>query len=56
MSRPKLSDGDTLRLTMNFPADQLSEINEWRFANRVPSLSEAIRRLCQMALEKGEAE
>ncbi len=50
MARPKLGEGDTERLHMKLSADEIEAIDDWRYKNRVPSRSEAVRRLCQMAL------
>jgi di/tripeptidase len=50
MARPKLGDSETERLHLKITADEVTAIDDWRFANRVPSRSEAVRRLCQVAL------
>ncbi|WPM82061.1 hypothetical protein R5W60_20130 [Brucella pseudintermedia] len=50
MARPRLGDSESKRLQMVITEDELQAIDDWRFANRVDSRSEAIRRLCQMAL------
>ena len=50
MARPKLGDSETERLHIKITADELEAIDDWRFANRVPSRSEAVRRLCQLGL------
>ncbi|WP_062225698.1 hypothetical protein [Aureimonas frigidaquae] len=50
MARPKLSDGDTQRLQLKIGDDELREIEDWRFANRIQSRSEAVRRLCKIGL------
>ena len=49
MARPKLGDSDTERLHVKMTADEISAIDDWRYANRVPSRSEAVRRLVQIA-------
>jgi hypothetical protein len=36
--------------------DEVKAIDDWRFAHRVPSRSEAIRRLCQIAMRYEEQE
>lgn len=51
MGRPPLGEGETLRLQMKIPAEELDAIETWRYANRIPSNSEAIRRLCKIGLE-----
>lgn len=55
MARPKLGDSDTERLHMKITKDELEAIDEWRYSNRVPSRSEAVRRLVQIALIWDEA-
>lgn len=50
MARPKLGDSETERLHVKITADEIKEIEDWRYANRVPSRSEAVRRLVQMGL------
>jgi hypothetical protein len=50
MARPKLGDSESKRLQMVITENELSEIEDWQFANRIPSKSEAIRRLCQIAI------
>lgn len=50
MARPKLGDSETERLHVKITKDELSEIDEWRYLNRVPSRSEAVRRLCKIGL------
>lgn len=50
MARPKLGASETERLHLKITQDELTAIDDWRFANRVPSRSEAVRRLCQIGL------
>lgn len=50
MARPKLGDGETERLHMKITADEIKAIDDWRYSNRVPSRSEAVRRMVQIAL------
>ena len=50
MARPKLSEGATLRLNMMITDEEIRAIETWRFRNRVPSKSEAVRALCRIAL------
>jgi len=52
MARPKLGKGDSesKRLQIVITESELSAIDDWRFANRISSRSEAIRRLVQQAL------
>lgn len=50
MARPKLGDSETERLHMKITKDELQAIEDWRYANRVPSKSEAVRRLVQIGL------
>lgn len=54
MARPKLGDSQTERLQVKISAEELVKINDWRFANRVPSLSEAVRLLIRAGM-KSEA-
>lgn len=50
MARPKLGDGEPERLHVKISTEELTAIDDWRFKNRVPSRSEAVRRLCRIAL------
>ena len=50
MARPKLGEGETHRLHLKVSDEELTAIDDWRFANRISSRSDAIRRLVQMAL------
>lgn len=50
MARPKLGESESKRLQMVITEDELKAIDDWRFENRVPSRSEAVRRLCSIAL------
>lgn len=43
----------TARVPIMFSLAELEAIDEWRFASRIPTRSEAIRRLCQIALTEG---
>lgn len=54
MGRPTLGDSPSMRLQMKIMADEIDAIDDWRYANRVPSRSEAIRRLIEIGL-KAEA-
>lgn len=50
MARPKLGDSETERLHIKITKDELEAIDEWRYTNRIPSRSEAVRRLIQVGL------
>lgn len=50
MARPKLGETETERMQLKITAGEIEAIDDWRFANRVPSRSEAVRRLCQMGI------
>ena len=50
MARPKLGDGETERLHVKISTEELTSIDDWRFANRIASRSEAVRRLCKIGL------
>lgn len=50
MARPKLGDSATERLHLKITADEIAAIDEWQHLNRLPNRSEAIRRLCRIAL------
>ena len=56
MARPKLGEGDTQRLQLKISDEELQAIDDWRFANRIQSRSEAVRRLCQMAMRYDDQE
>ncbi|OOL18070.1 hypothetical protein BRY73_08405 [Ochrobactrum sp. P6BS-III] len=53
MARPKLGDSETERLHIKITKAELDAIDDWRYENRIPSRSEAVRRLVQggLALE-----
>jgi hypothetical protein len=55
MARPKLGASDSKRLQMVITEDELKAIEDWQFENRVPSKSEAIRRLCQIGVLTAKA-
>ncbi|MDI6029073.1 hypothetical protein QBK99_23150 [Corticibacterium sp. UT-5YL-CI-8] len=55
MARPKLGDSETERLHVKITADEITAIDDWRFANRIPSRSEAVRRLCQIGLQTDQS-
>ncbi|MFI0844402.1 hypothetical protein [Mesorhizobium sp. IMUNJ 23232] len=55
MPRPKLGKSDSERLQMVITKEELEAIDAWRYQNRVPSKSEAIRRLCALALFQEQA-
>ncbi|WP_174800970.1 hypothetical protein [Martelella limonii] len=50
MARPKLGDSETTRLHIKITEDEVEAIDTWRFDNRIPSRSEAVRRLCQIGI------
>ncbi len=50
MARPTLGKSETERLHVKITADEIAAIDDWRYANRIPSRSEAVRRLMQMGL------
>lgn len=50
MARPKLGDTDTERMQLKITTAEIKAIDDWRYANRVPSRSEAVRRLCKIGL------
>lgn len=55
MTRPTLGVSKTVRLDMVITADEITAIDDWRYSNRIPTRSEAIRQLIALAL-KAEAE
>ncbi|WP_062010825.1 hypothetical protein [Aureimonas sp. AU4] len=50
IGRPKLSDGATKPIQLKIGEEEFADLEEWRFANRMESRSEAIRRLIQLGL------
>lgn len=50
MARPKLGESETERLHVKITADEIEAIDDWRFAHRAASRSEAIRRLCRIGI------
>lgn len=51
MARPPLGESSTERLHLKITADEITAIDDWRFANRAPSRSEAVRRLLKIGLK-----
>ncbi|QAZ46124.1 hypothetical protein [Mesorhizobium sp. Pch-S] len=56
MARPKLGDSESIRLQMVITKDEIGAIDDWQFRHRVPNRSEAIRRLCQIAMRYEDQE
>jgi hypothetical protein len=50
MARPKLGETETERLQIKITTAEIEAIDDWRYRKRVPSKSEAVRRLCRIAL------
>jgi hypothetical protein len=50
MSRPTLGNSKTERLNMLITADEIEVIDDWRFANRIGTRSEAVRQLVKIGL------
>jgi len=55
MARPKLGDTETERMQLKITAAEVEAIDDWRFENRIPSRSEAVRRLCQIGVQTSSA-
>ena len=51
MTRPTLGESSTERLHMLITADEIKAIDDWQFARRVQSRSEAVRRLIHLGLQ-----
>ena len=51
MARPRLGDSETVRFQMKITADEINAINDFRFNNRIGTLSEAVRQLIKLGLE-----
>jgi len=52
MSRPALSDkSPTVRMQLKWPHGLMDRVEDYRYANRIPSLSEAVRQLIERGLE-----
>ncbi|WP_340584161.1 hypothetical protein [Brucella pseudintermedia] len=51
MARPKLGESETERLHVKITKDEIEAIDDWRYKNRIPSRSEAVRRLCRLGLD-----
>ncbi|HEV7319434.1 MAG TPA: hypothetical protein VGO04_12600 [Ensifer sp.] len=49
--RPKLGDGNTERFHMAITAEEISAIDDWRYANRIPTRSEAVRQLVRLGID-----
>ena len=56
MTRPKLGSSETERLHVKITADEIEAIDDWRYANRVPTRSEAVRRLIAAGLAASKKE
>ena len=55
MARPTLSpDRPTERLHMMVPSSFIEKVNDFRFASRIPTLSEAVRQLVERGLAAHE--
>jgi len=50
MARPRLGEDIAERFQLVITREELQAIEEWRFANRVASNSEAIRRLVKLGM------
>lgn len=50
MARPRLGKDVSLRVQLVIPAELVQQIEDWRFANRIASTSEAIRLLVSEGL------
>lgn len=50
MARPRLGNSESKRLQMVITEDELKAVEDWQFANRSPSKSEAMRRLVQIGI------
>lgn len=55
MARPKLGETDTERMQLKITKAEIDAIDDWRFKNRIPSRSEAVRRLCQIGIVSSES-
>lgn len=55
MGRPKLGKTETERMQLKITSAEIEAIDDWRFTNRVPSRSEAVRRLCQIGVLTSKA-
>lgn len=55
MARPKLGDTETERMQLKITTAEIEAIDDWRYANRVPSRSEAVRRLVQIGIRAHRA-
>lgn len=52
MARPTLGETETERVNLLMTAAEVNAINDWRYRNKVKSLSEAIRVLCNSAITR----
>jgi hypothetical protein len=50
MARPSLGKSSTVRLHVKMTEEESNAIEEWRQANGIQSVSEAVRLLCAKAL------
>ncbi|WP_152045460.1 hypothetical protein [Aureimonas psammosilenae] len=55
MGRPTLGASPTQRLQMKITEDEVAAINDYRFANRIATLSEAVRQLVAKGLQATSA-
>jgi Arc/MetJ-type ribon-helix-helix transcriptional regulator len=54
MARPRLGLTETVRMQLKITAEEIEAIDDWRFANRAGSRSEAVRQLIKAALASPE--
>jgi hypothetical protein len=54
MARPRLGYSATRRFQMVITEDEFRAIENWRYANKIPSTSEAVRKLCAYGLMASE--
>jgi hypothetical protein len=52
--RPRLGADLSLRCQLVISAEDMDAIQTWRFANHIPTTSEAIRMLCKIGLGAGK--
>ncbi|WAJ27576.1 hypothetical protein [Antarcticirhabdus aurantiaca] len=55
MPRPTIGDTPTVRIALLIPQAELDAVNDYRFANRIPSVAGAIRTLLNEALATRKA-
>ena len=50
MTKADGAEPNTLRFHMTMPPSLVEKVDDWRFANRIPTRAKAVRKLIEVAL------